>query len=87
MHTDREKEAKDLERKLLWVSIIDTPGAILVGLALYGKFDANGNAFHPLLNNDSVLTAMFAVGVAIMVWGGWQVVTIARRRAELLGLR
>jgi hypothetical protein len=87
MHTDREKEAKDLERKLLWVSIIDTPGAILVGLALYGKFDANGDAFHPLLNNDSVLAAMFAVGAAIMVWGGWQVVTISRRRAELLGQR
>ncbi len=87
MHADREKEARDLERKLLWVSIIDTPGAILVGLALYGKFGANGNAFHPLLNNDSVLAAMFAVGATIMVWGGWQVVTISRRRAELLGQR
>ncbi len=87
MHTDREKEAKDLERKLLWVTIIDTPGAILVGLALYGKFGANGNAFHPLLNNDTVLAAMFAVGGAIMAWGSWQVITIARRRAKLLGLR
>ncbi|PKM44642.1 MAG: hypothetical protein CVV05_08780 [Gammaproteobacteria bacterium HGW-Gammaproteobacteria-1] len=87
MHTDREKEAKDLERKLLWVTIIDTPGAILVGLALYGKFGANGNAFHPLLNNDTVLAAMFAVGGAIMAWGSWQVVMIARRRAKLLGLR
>jgi len=87
VHTDREKEAKDLERKLLWVTIIDTPGAILVGLALYGKFGANGNAFHPLLNNDTVLAAMFAVGGAIMAWGSWQVITIARRRAKLLGLR
>jgi undecaprenyl pyrophosphate phosphatase UppP len=87
VHTDREKEAKDLERKLLWVTIIDTPGAILVGLALYGKFGANGNAFHPLLNNDTVLAAMFAVGGAIMAWGSWQVVMIARRRAKLLGLR
>lgn len=86
MQADREKEAKDLESKLLWVSIIDTPGAILVGLALYGKFGANGNAFHPLLNNGSVLAAMFAVGGAIMAWGTWQVITLAKRRANLQGL-
>jgi Na+-translocating ferredoxin:NAD+ oxidoreductase RnfD subunit len=87
VHADGEKEAKDLERKLLWVTLIDTPGAILVGLALYGKFGANGNAFHPLLNNETVLAVMFAVGGAIMAWGSWQLVTIARRRAKLQGLQ
>ncbi|WP_127474905.1 hypothetical protein [Sulfurivermis fontis] len=87
MQPDREKEAKDIERKLLWVSVIDTPGAILVGLALYGKFAADGNAFHPLLNNDSVLAAMFAVGGAIMAWGVWQVIALSRRRAKLQGPR
>ena len=47
---NKEQRLKEIDREIVKVGIIDAPGTILVGLGLYGKFAARGEAFHPLLN-------------------------------------
>jgi len=57
----------------------------MLGLGLYAKFAADGDAFHPLLNNDSVVNSMLVAGAAMMLWGGYKVFTLARDKARLSG--
>ena len=79
MRCKHENELKEIDRKMILVSIIDLPGSVLVGLGLYGKFAAKGNSFLPILDNDQVVNVMLTTGGLIMVWGGFQIV----RKAEL----
>ena len=83
MNLDIEQRKKEIDKKIVMVSLIDMPGSILVGLGLYAKFAANGNAFHPLLNNESTVNIMLAVGGAIMLWGAYQAIKLAREKAGL----
>ena len=83
MNSDRDKRLKELDRQIVMVGILDAPGSIMVGLGLYAKFAANGDAFLPILNNGTVVDIMLAAGTAIMVWGGYRVFTLAREKGEL----
>lgn len=80
----KEEEIKAIDKQILMVSIMDTPGTILFGLALYAHFGAKGNAFHPLLNEPSITTSMFALGGVIMAWGGYKIFTLSRAKNTLL---
>ena len=42
MYLSKDEELKQIQRKLLITSSIDAPGAILMGLGLYGVFGADG---------------------------------------------
>ncbi len=83
MNSELEQRRKDIDKKIAMVALADMPGSILVGLGLYAKFAANGNAFHPLLNNESTVDSMLALGGAIMLWGAYQVIKLARKKANL----
>ena len=81
-----EDELKALRKRQIVLEIIETPGAILVGLALYGKFGENELAFLDFLtflDNNNVTTAMLTVGAVIMGWCFLQVISSNRRRREL----
>jgi hypothetical protein len=78
-----EDRIKKIEKEITKVSIIDSPGSIMVGLGLYAKFSANGDAFHPILNNESIVNVMLTLGAAIMVWGGYKIFTLTREKASL----
>lgn len=80
---EKAQRIKEIEKEITKVGIIDAPGAIMVGLGLYAKFSANGDAFLPILNDSSVVNAMLAVGSAIMVWGGYRIYTLGREKAKL----
>jgi hypothetical protein len=80
---DLDQRLKEIEKKIVWVAIIDFPGAVLAGLALYAIFNANGDAFLPILNNETVVYAMLAVGAAIMLWGSMKTLSLVRERARL----
>ena len=67
-----QEKAKQLKK----IAIIDTPGSILIGLGLYGKFGANGNAFHPFLNSETNLNAMLVVGGIIWAYGLYRTLNI-----------
>ena len=73
-------ERKAREKEMIKTAILDAPGVVLVGLALYAKFGANGEPFHPILKNELVVAGMFIVGGAIMLWGVWRSFAIVKRR-------
>jgi hypothetical protein len=66
--SDRRDELARLRKKVLLTNILEAPGAILIGLAIFGKYGA-GASLHPLLNDAAVTTGMIVVGGIIMVWG------------------
>ena len=78
-----EQRLKDIDKELIKVSIIDAPGTIMLGLGLYAKFAANGGAFVPILNNESVVNFMLVAGAGIMIWGAFKMVSLGREKARI----
>jgi len=68
MFANKQEELDYVTKKIVKIQILGAPGAILVGLAFYAIFGAQGDAFHPLLNNMDVVYSMLVVGGLIMVW-------------------
>ena len=78
-----EDRVDEIKKEIIKVSIIDTPGSIMVGLGLYGKFGAEGNAFHPLLNDQTIVNGLLIIGGAIMIWGVIKITSLSRESAKL----
>ena len=72
------EELTSLRKKLVLAAILNCPGLVLIGLAIYGK-DSEGHAFHPLLNNSSFTTSMLIFGGLIAASGAGQVYSISKR--------
>jgi len=81
---NEDLQIKEIDRKIMTVGILDMPGTALLGLGLYAKFAANGDAFHPLLNDPSIVNGMLALGAVISVWAVYQVINLTRKKAALL---
>ncbi len=79
----QEEKIKEIEKRIALIGVIDAPGAVLVGLGLYAKFEANGNAFHPLLNDMDIVHAMLGIGTAIMIWGLYRIVNLSNEKSRL----
>ena len=86
MYISKDGELKRIQRKLLITSSIDAPGAILMGLGLYGVFGADGNAFIDILNYQDIAIGAIVVGGAIMAWALVKMVSLLKRRAEILSV-
>jgi hypothetical protein len=80
---DKEQQLKEVDKEIIKIGIIDAPGTIMLGLGLYAKFAANGNAFHPILNNHTVVNALIFAGAAIMVWGAFKLTTLSLKKAKI----
>jgi hypothetical protein len=81
--TNTEQRIKDIDKEMIKVGIIDALGSIMVGLGLYGKFAANGNAFLPILNDESVVNFLLGVGAAVMAWGAYRFITLSRDKIKI----
>jgi len=81
---EKQQQLKDISSKIVKIQILGAPGTILVGLALYAIFGANGDAFHPILNNMDVVYSMMLIGIAIMVWEFATFISLLRKRAKLV---
>lgn len=84
MNSNDEDELNSIKRKIIKASIIGSPGAILLGLGLYGMFGANGNAFHPLLNDNNIVNGLLFFGVAIELWQFYVLIPLYKRQAKLV---
>jgi hypothetical protein len=62
---------------------MESPGSVMIGLGLYGKFAAKGNAFHPLLNNMNVVDSLLVAGALITVWGGHKIFKLSKEKMHL----
>lgn len=78
MHHTPEVQLQTLKQQLAKVQLIEAPGTIMFGLGVYGKFAANGNAFHPLLNDPGVVSMLLGAGGTVMAWGTYKLVIILR---------
>lgn len=65
---EKEQQLKEVNQRLIKIQIIGALGNILVGLALYGIWGAQGDAFLPILNNMTVAYSMMVIGIMILVW-------------------
>ena len=83
MISNNEAELNDIKKKIVKTQIIGAPGAILLGLGLYGIFGANGDAFHPLLNDKSIVNSLLIVGVAIELWQLYVLIPLFKKQSKL----
>lgn len=84
MQSNKEKELEQIRRKLLITNIIDLPAAILLGLGLHAEFGSSGGAVVDILNDQNMAYAAILVGGAIMAWAFFRILTLLKRRAELM---
>ena len=83
MISNNEDELNNIKKKIVKTQIIGAPGAILLGLGLYGLFGANGDAFHPLLNYKSIVNSLLIVGVAIELWQLYVLIPLFKKQSKL----
>lgn len=83
MKTSNEKLVQ-INKKVVITQLIGTPGAILLGLGIYGMFGANGDAFHPLLNDEIFVKNILIIGAAIEIWQLYVLIPLFKKRSEII---
>lgn len=84
MNNQDDQPLRQIKSKILQVQLFGAPGAMILGLGLYGLFGANGNAFHPLLNDMRVVYSLIAAGVAMELWQFMQLLPLLRQQAKII---
>ncbi len=84
MFTNKQEELRSVQKKMILLQIVGTIGAALLGLGLYGKFGADGDAFISILNDPEYVYSFIAIGAIIMVWEFITIVPLFKKRAELV---
>lgn len=82
-----EEELKELDKRMVRVSIIDAPGMIALGLGLFAKFGGNPGSLHPLLEDSGISTGLLIFGGAVAAWSATQMIAIAQRRRAIQSQR
>lgn len=80
-----EERIKQIQKEITRVSIIDTSGAVMLGLGLFARFQTEGEPLHPLLANYVIVNGMIIFGSVIMVWGVLKMISLSREMLELKG--
>lgn len=83
MDTNNEQKLKNIKLKIVKLQIFGAPGAILLGLGLYGIFGAQGNAFHPLLNDLGIVYGLLATGIAIELWQLFMLIPLWKKQSQI----
>ena len=73
-----------IKREILKTQLFGIPAALLLGLGLYGLFAANGNAFHPLLDNRNIVYAMLIAGVILEVLQMYRLIPVLKEQARIV---
>ncbi|MDJ0779205.1 MAG: hypothetical protein QNJ85_15150 [Gammaproteobacteria bacterium] len=72
-----------MQRALLVVVVLDSLGALLVGIGLYFVYAAGGDVSGGSQENRNGAFYAIAVGAAIMLWSMIKMVSLMRRKARL----
>jgi len=78
-----EKQIKDIQRKIMLLGILDTPGMLMLALWASSYFDPASEPIHPLLKNPVVLNGMLWGGLLIMGACAIQIIRLAQKRVAL----
>lgn len=79
----REQQLRQSNRQLIRITILEAPAMALLGLALYAKFFADGDAFHPLLNDATFINGLFVLGGLLLLMSAKQFIDWVKTRKEL----
>lgn len=71
-----------IQKKIIKTQILSFPGAVLLGLGLYGMFGMNSYSFLPFLQNEAVVYAFIGIGLAIEVWSLFILVPLFKQKAK-----
>lgn len=78
----KTKVNSQFQKEIMRAQIISAPGSFLVAIALYGIFAAEGDSFHPFLNDIQNCYVVLGVGGLLSVWGGYTLVNAVRKQAQ-----
>ena len=78
------QQLASIKREILKTQIFGIPAALLLGLGLYGLFAANGNAFHPLLDNQTVVYGMLVTGAVLDVLQMYRLIPLLKEQARIV---
>ena len=84
MRRDQLETPESIQKKIMFYSIVDTPGMILVGLGLHAKFSKEGEALLPFLNNPNNTNIAIGVGAAIVAFCMIKIIKLSLKRKKLL---
>lgn len=73
-----------IRKEIIKTQVFGIPAALLLGLGLYGLFAANGDAFHPLLNNQNVVYGMLVAGAILEVLQIYRLIPLLKEQVRLL---
>lgn len=76
-------EYEILTKIIIVIHILGVPGLIMVGLAIYAIFSANGNVLHPALNNQTVIYNMLIIGAIISIWEFIYTLMLLKQRSNM----
>ena len=76
-----------IRREILKTQLFGIPAALLLGFGLYGLFAANGNAFHPLLDDRNIVYAMLIAGVILEVLQMYRLIPLLKAQARIISDR
>jgi len=79
-----DQKIAQIDKRILTARLLDIPGTVMFGLAIYARFYANGDAFISFLNTPKIVDSMFIVGAVLMCWGGYRIFKLKRERARML---
>lgn len=84
MNSSDNEELKRTRKQINKIQIMGVPGAILIGLGLFGIFEASTNGPLSILSNKKVTYGILAVGIASEVWLSFVVIPLLKKHARLL---
>jgi len=83
MDSSKTTTVEEIQKKITTIAIIDMPASVMIGLGLYGKFAANGDAFHPLLNDVVIVNSLLTSGGLIMSLCAYKLVSLIIQKNNL----
>jgi hypothetical protein len=83
MQQQKQQRVKDIDKQIIKISLIETPGSILFGVGLYSKFVGKGEAILPFLQDQAVVNSIIVIGAAIMLWGTYKILMLKQEKARL----
>ncbi len=83
MQQQKQQRAKDINKQIIKVSLIETPGTLLFALGLYTKLSDSAEPVFPFLQDPAVVNSLILIGGAIMLWGTYKIIMLIQEKARL----
>lgn len=84
MNSIDDEELKRTRKQIIKIRNMGVPGAILIGLGLFGIFSARTNGLLSLLSDRNIAYGILVVGIASEVWLLFIAFPVFKKHARLL---